>query len=173
MSREVVLYIATSLDGYIANIESNVDWAPPGAKGYGFTEFFSNVSTVLMGRKTYDQISSRNTMFPYQGKECYVFSRTKDGQDDNVTFVNTQIEEFVSRLKRKDGKNIWLVGGGSMIEAFIKQNLIDRYRIYIVPHLLGDGIPLFVPQDNEVPLKLVKSVDYPNGVIELQYVRKS
>ncbi|MFW9853908.1 MAG: dihydrofolate reductase family protein [Candidatus Thorarchaeota archaeon] len=173
MPREVVLYIATSLDGYVANIQSKVDWLPPGDEGYGFTGFFSNVSTVLMGRKTYDQILSRNARFPYQGKKCYVFSRTKDGQDDNVVFVNTPINEFVPQLKQEDGKNIWLVGGGALIEAFIKQNLIDRYRIYIVPHLLGKGIPLFVPQDIEVPLKLMKIVDYPTGVVELQYVRKT
>lgn len=106
MPRNVVLYVATSLDGYIARINGEVDWLPPGDGGYGFEEFYANVSTVLMGRKTYEEIFRITTKFPYEGKECYVFSRTKHGKDEYVAFVNEPVSNFVSQLRPIDGKNI-------------------------------------------------------------------
>lgn len=169
--RKLVLYIAASLDGYIATNEHNLDWlfSVDGEGDNGYSKFYDTVDTILMGRITYDWIiSHENGGIPYKGKECYVFSRAKKKANESITFVNDDIIQFTNNLKNRDGKNIWLVGGGLLIDTFIKEKIVDEIIVTIAPTLLGNGIPLFRNNDFQTHL-LLKAVNRYNQFAELHY----
>ena len=169
--RKIILYIAASLDGYIATEEHSLDWlfSAEGKNDNGFSKFYDTVDTFLIGRATYDWImNAEKGNFPYKGKECYVFSRMPKCNNEYVTFVNEDVITFTKNLKNNDGKNIWVVGGGELLHAFIKGQLVDELWITIAPVLLGKGIPLFKPTDNQTSLLLRKITQF-NQFVELQY----
>ncbi len=169
--RKVVLYIAASLDGYIATKEHNLDWllSVEGEGDNGYSKFYSTVDTILMGRVTYDWIMDHEKdIFPYKGKECYVFTRTKREANEYVTFVHDDIIQLTNDLKNKEGKNIWLVGGGDLLEIYIKEKLVDEIILTIAPSLLGSGIPLFRGNESQTQLSLIDVNRY-NQFVELHY----
>lgn len=169
--RKLVLYIASSLDGYIATNEHNLDWlfSIDGEGDNGYSKFYDTIDTILTGRITYDWIiEHENGRFPYQGKECYVFSKTKKEDNEHVTFIDKNIVQFLQDLKNKNGKNIWLVGGGELLSTFIKEKLVDEIIINIAPTLLGKGIPLFKNNDFQTSLTL-KNINRFNQFVELSY----
>ena len=177
---EVILYIASSLDGYIARPDGAVDWLdeiaqpPEGSQeDYGYGDFIAGVGTVLMGRVTYEQILSFGVAYPYPGTAGYVFSTTRAGQrDENVEFVDgSDIPQFIARLKATSDKHIWLIGGGILIREFLRHDLIDRLIITVMPVLLGEGIPLFPPPTPQIGLELVDTLSFPNGMVQLTYRR--
>lgn len=177
---EVILYVAASLDGYIARADGAVDWLddPPEPgdgqdKDYGYGEFIASVGTVLMGRVTYEQILSFGVEYPYPGTDGYVFSRTRaGGQDENVQFVDgSDMAGFVGQLKEADKGNIWLVGGGQLVREFLLLDLIDRFELFIMPIILGEGIPMFPPPSPEMKLGLAGCRSYDNGTVRLTYRR--
>ena len=167
--RKLVLYIATSLDGYIARSSGEFDWLFSD-QDYGYTEFFAGVDTVLMGRKTYDQALGFGE-YPYKGTRGVVFSRTPRAPDANVTFVSGDLASFVSELKRGSGKDIWLVGGGQIVAECVRHDLIDDFRLFVHPLILGEGIPLFAPGLPERPLQFVRSQSFDSGLVEVSYKR--
>lgn len=169
--RSVVLYIAASLDGYIATAEQSLAWlfAVEGEGDNGYAAFYETVDTVLMGRTTYDWVMDyEKGKFPYPGRECYVFSRTKSGGDTNVRYFGGAIAPFVKALREKQGKNIWLVGGGELTAAFLREKLIDRITVSVAPVLLGCGIPLFQSIGVQTALRLVDMRRY-GQFAELRY----
>jgi len=169
--RKIVLYIAVSLDGYIATEEHTLDWlfAVEGEGDNGFANFYDTVDTFLLGRLTYDWIMKEEKgNFPYKGKECYVFTRTEANDNEHVQFVNEDIPQFIEKLRKKQGKNIWVVGGGELLHTFIEAKLLDELRITITPVLLGKGIPLFRENNFQTHLLLKNVVRY-NQLVELQY----
>jgi len=169
--RKLVLYIASSLDGYIATNEHNLDWlfAVEGEGDNGYSKFYETIDTILIGRVTYDWIiEHENGSFPYKGKECYVFSKTKKEDNEHVNFIYEDIVQFLIDLKNKNGKNIWLVGGGELLNTFIKEKLVDEFIITVAPRLLGRGIPLFKNNDFQTSLTL-KGINRFNQFVELYY----
>ena len=175
---EVVLYIASSLDGYIARPDGAVDWLdeiaqPTEGEGYGYAEFIAGIGTVLMGRVTYEQILSFGVDYPYPGTAGYVFSRSKAGQrDEDVEFVDgADLPQFIARLKATSDKHIWLIGGGLLIQEFLRHDLIDRIILTIMPVILGEGIPLFPPPTPRIDLELVDTLSFSNGMVQLTYLR--
>lgn len=173
MSRKVVVFIATSLDGYIATEDDSLEWlfAVEGEGDNGYSEFYDSIDTIILGKRTYDWIMEHEKgNFPYENKNCYVFSRTTQGANDHVEFVQGNIVEFIDHLKNSEGKDIWIVGGGDLLTSFIKEDLIDEYIITIAPVIIGKGIPLFNKQDTEIDLEL-KSVRQFNQFVELHYVK--
>ncbi|WP_273325910.1 dihydrofolate reductase family protein [Vallitalea guaymasensis] len=169
--RKLFLYIATSLDGYIATEDDSLEWLfkTEGEGDNGYSEFYNTVDTILIGRRTYDWIIEKEKgNFPYKNKECYIFSRSKSGKNENVEFINQDVVEFTNKIKRLDGGNIWLVGGGNLLHSFIKERLVDEFIITIAPTLLGHGIPLFKKNDFELELKL-KNIRKLNQFVELHY----
>lgn len=158
----IILYIAASLDGFIARKNGEVNWLFTD-QDYGYPEFYKKIDAVVMGNKTYKQALSFGES--YKGKECYVFSRNKKGKKGNATFVSEDIKKFVKRLKG----NVWLVGGSQIIKEFLNHNLIDEYRIFVHPILLGNGIPLFQGDFHEIKLKFMGAKSYSSGLIELKY----
>lgn len=158
MSKEskLVFYGAISLDGYLARENHSLDWlfGTEGEEEAGYQEFYDSVDMILMGRSTYDQIAILSPeKFPYEGKPCYVFSRTMTGQNEHVTYINEDIAGFTQSLKEQEGKRIWVVGGGEVLQHLL--SLVDEFIIQIAPTIIGRGIPLFVPGDQENKLTLV------------------
>lgn len=177
MSRNIILYIAASLDGYIARNNGAVDWLSGSGNNMNadkeFDKFYSEIDTVVMGKITYEQVI--NELSPgtwvYVGKKCYVATTKQSQSNENVTFISENITEFVKGLKKQEGKDIWIVGGGKLIDQFVKQNLIDKYIVTIIPTILGDGIPLFIGENPEIKLKLIETKTT-NGMVELIYIRR-
>ena len=177
----VILYIAASLDGYIARPDGSVDWLPPppepgdspAADDYGYADFIAGIGVTLMGRATYEQILSFGGDYPYPGIPAYVLSRTRAGQRDaHAQFVDgADLPALVSRLKAQQDKNIWLLGGGQLAREFLRLDLIDRIELFILPLLLGSGIPLFPPPAPQRDLQLVKCQAHPGGLAQLTYRR--
>lgn len=123
---KLVFYGAISLDGYLARENHELDWlfGTEGEEETGYQEFYESVDIILMGRNTYDQISILSPdKFPYEGKPCYVFSRTLTGSIEHVTFINEDIVGFTQSLKEQEGKRIWIVGGEMCCSTFFRQKL--------------------------------------------------
>lgn len=172
--RKVILFIATSLDGYIATEDESLDWLErvDGEGDNGFSEFYNTVDTVLMGKKTYDWVMNQDLdVFPYKGKQTFVFTRSTVKDTGDVTFVKENIISFMQEMKNSDGKHIWLVGGGNLVQSFLKAELIDEIILTVAPTLLGKGIPLFKGQDGSVDLELKRMRNF-NQFVELHYAVK-
>lgn len=175
VERPLILYIAMSLDGYIARQDGEIDWLslverPP--EDYGYGDFIRTVDTVIMGRKTYDKVLGFGVDFPHRGRTCYVLSRQKTGQDENVEFYNGNVADLLTRIRQNPGQHIFCDGGAETVLELMKQNLIDRYILSIIPILLGDGISLFTFGRPEQPLHLTRSLTFPTGLVQLWYERK-
>lgn len=156
--RSVILYIAASLDGYIATEDDSLEWLfrveGEGDNGYG--AFYDTVDTVLMGRRTYDWVMEHEQgRFPYPGKECYVFSRGRAGSDGHVTYISEDAAALIARLQAQEGKKIWMVGGGQSLLDFLRAGLVDEIALNIAPVLLGRGIPLFPKGEYNMDLQLM------------------
>ena len=169
--RNIVLFIACSLDGYIATIDHNLEWlfSVEGEGDNGISKFYETIDTILLGRITYDWIMEHEkNEFPYKDKECYVFSKERRSHTEFVTFIHTDINEFIDKLKNKSGKNIWIVGGGELLKTFIAKKLVDEIIVTIAPVLIGKGIPLF--RENNIQTNLfLKNINRYNQFIELHY----
>lgn len=165
---KVVLFIATSLDGYIASTDGAVDWLFHDAD-YGYTEFMASVDAVVMGRKTWEQARTFEDV-PFAGKHVIVFSRSQSNADaSRIRFVQSDPETTIPEIKSSVEKDIWLVGGGDLIQQFIASHLIDEFRIFVHPIILGHGIPLFTQQPQRANLTFVGSQSFPSGLVELRY----
>ena len=170
--RKVVLYIATSLDGYIAGENDDLSFLSMVEKlgeDYGYNDFIKTVDTVIMGRKTYDKVLSFGIDFPHRDKKCYVLSRTRKGADENVEFFNGDISVLIHSIRKTDGKDVFIDGGAELVFELMKQDLIDRYIISIIPVMLGNGTPLFKPGRPQQNLKLIDSKIFPSGLAQLWY----
>lgn len=164
--RKIKLFIASSLDEYIAREDGSIDWLPQTGNS-GYNEFYKTVDTVIMGRKTYDQILTFGK-YPYEDKTSYVFTRNSNKRkDSNVEFV-FETEKFLKELISSSGKDIWLVGGAELVSAFLNQDFVDEIILSIIPVVLGKGIPLFKNIQREIKLQLIKTTEY-DKLVELHY----
>ena len=175
--RKISLFIAMSLDGYIADRKGGVDWL----KGQGnedesidsYSEFVKNIDTILMGWNTYHQIVAELSpeKWVYGDFTTYVITHKEHTSSEKVRFINVNPTDLVKELKEECGKDIWICGGASLVQQLINENLIDYYYITVIPTLLGSGIRLFENTVNEIKLKLLKTQSY-NGMTELIYARR-
>lgn len=174
--RKVVLYIATSVDNFIARKDGSVDWLDktpnPKKLDYGYNDFYKSIDTTLMGNATYKEVLSFDIPFPYPDKTNYVFTRTPITDNLDVRYISKDIPVFVKQLKEKQGTNIWLVGGSTINTLLLDQGLIDEIIITRIPIILGQGIPLFAGAANESELTLEKLEDFGNGVTQMVYKPK-
>jgi dihydrofolate reductase len=170
--RSVIVYIATSADGYIARPDGGVEWLdrphPPG--DYGMPAFYDSVDTVLVGRKTW-KVGVDLGATHFSGKKNYVFSHTPQ-KAKKVEFIAEDPGQFVKRLRAQPGKDIWLVGGAELIATLIDAGQVDRFLIHVVPVLIGEGIPLIAPGHREIQLELRGTETYADGVVKLDYAVK-
>jgi dihydrofolate reductase len=171
--RKIIVNIATSADGFIARNDGNLDWltnreAPKGF--YGLPEFSRSVDAKILGRKTYDISLKLGASFGAKDTH-YVFSRRSVPASfpSGVQFVTEPIRPFAERVRKQAGKNIWMMGGGEIIGAFLDEDAIDEFIISVVPTFIGEGVPLIAPRHREIPLKLLSSKKFPDGVIQIHY----
>ena len=172
MERKVVLYIAQSLDGFIATEDHDISWlsiVEQEGEDYGYEDFVDTVDTVFMGRRTYEKVLSFGIEFPHKDRNCYVLSTSRTGSDENVTFFSGDLKALVGDLKKKEGKNIFIDGGAEVVRVFRVLDLIDEIVISIIPMMLGKGIRLFKEIDATSQLKLISSQSFESGLVQLKY----
>ena len=176
--RKIIVYIATSADGYIARPDGDVEWLNrrPDNIDYGMRAFYRTIDTILYGRKTYDwaldyqkKHGLKGSMFD-QKVANYIFSRKPPKRPaPGVKFVNEPLKKFVRSLRKKPGKNIWMMGGGKLIASFLDAGEIDEFDIHVIPTLIGKGIPLIAPRHRDIPLRLRSARSFRDGVVRLRY----
>jgi len=169
--RKIILYIATSVDGYIARLSGDLSWLPvPAAEDHDYRDFYSSIHTLLIGHKTYEKALATFEEYPYFDKETFVFARSGVSHlAPTVNRVTGDAIKFVQTLKRKEGGDIWLVGGAQLIRSLFDAKLVDELRLFLIPALLGDGIPLFLKTEHAHRLSLNEIKSHPDGVAELRY----
>lgn len=173
MPRKLILYIATSLDGYIAKHDDDLSFLSlvhKDGEDYGYSDFLSSIDTVIIGRRTYDWIVTQ-TNYPHEDIMTYIISRTKKQDSKNKIFYNGNIKDLIYKLKSEAGSNIFCDGGSEIVNLLLKDDLIDEFIISVVPVLVGDGISLFRKGGAEFNLKLITTRTYDTGLVQLHYKR--
>lgn len=168
---KIILNLAISLDGFIAEENGGVDWLNDFMKpeeDYGMTNFFEQCGTAIMGAKTYEQTLSFHYWFGNMDGVIFTSRELPLFEGKAIKFVAGDPTEIVKLLKEKT-KDSWLVGGASLIAQFINQHLLDELIITIVPRLIGKGIPLCTDLHEIQKLKLDESKTFKNGVVQLKY----
>jgi len=173
--RKIIVHIATSADGFIARSDGSYDWLDrPSPKGnYGMDAFFRSIDTILWGRKTYDQAMEKfgNLSGPFgmEAKHFVLTHRIPEPRPEGVGFIEEPIQKFAKRLRARRGKDIWIMGGGGIIAAFLDAGEIDEFRISVIPVFIGEGIPLIAPARRTAELKLLGTKRFSDGVVQLRY----
>jgi dihydrofolate reductase len=169
---QFVVYIAVSLDGYIADEDGDVHWLEAFEKDdYGYEEFIQSIGSILVGRVTCDQIISFG-VWPYKDIPTLVWSGSKvEDLPDGARSWSEDMDKTTSWLKEQAGnKDIWILGGGRTIQTLLSAGMIDRMELFVIPVLLGGGIRLFGEEDNEPQLLKMEHVQpYANGVVQISY----
>ena len=176
-ARKIIVYIATSADGYIARPNGDIEWLnrlPP--VDYGIGKFYRTIDTILWGRKTCDwalayqkKSGSKESVFDTNVTN-YVFSRKPPKKPiSGVEFISEPVKAFARRLRSKPGKHIWMMGGGELIASFLDAGEIDEFDIHVIPVFIGKGIPLIAPRHRDIQLRLLASRKYSDGVVRLHY----
>lgn len=173
-----IVYIATSLDGYIADKNNQVEWLHdiPNTEGsdLGFNEFMARVDALVMGRNTYEMVVNFDCDWPYT-KPVFVLSTTlscvPSELEGKVFMVNGELKDVVSELHQKGHHHLY-IDGGVTIQNFLKQDMIDEIIITTIPVLLGGGIPLFGELSEPLKFKNVASIRYLDCVVQNSFVRE-
>ncbi len=174
MNRKLILYIAMSLDGYIAKPNDDIGFlsiVEQEGQDYGYTDFLKMVDTVIVGRKTYNKVIAMGFDFPHTDKDSYVITRTPRPAIGSVKFYTGDLTSLVQELKSKTGKNIYCDGGAEIVNELLKQDLIDEFIISIIPILVGNGTKLFKDGRPEQQLKLISVKSFEKGLTQLHYQR--
>ncbi len=174
MKRKIILNLAISLDGYIASEDGGFDWIVGDGDDtlntknkFDFGKFLEDIDIVVMGKNCYDQ----NMHDDFKNKKVYVATSQKIQDQDNLRFISDDICKVIQEEKEKDGKNIYLFGGGVLVDSFIKADIIDEYIIGVVPIILGKGRPLFLENNPTIKLHL-KEYAVDNGITILKYIKR-
>lgn len=175
--RILSLFIAASLDGYIAKPNDDLSFLKRVEKegeDYGYAAFTSTIDTIILGRKTYDWVLGKIGASHYDNgdRAVYVITRTARPAVGKTKFYTGDLSELVRELKGKSGKNIYCDGGAEIIDELLKNDLIDELIISVIPVLLGNGTRLFKDGRPEQELELVNTKTFDTGLIQLHYRRK-
>ena len=171
------IYIATSLDGFIATSDGSLDWLEeipyPDKSDFGFTEFLKNVDALVMGRKTFEKVLTFES-WPYD-KPVFVLSRSRrkvpKELEGKVEILQGDPKIVVEQLKKLGHQNLY-IDGGITIQNFLEEDLIDEMIITTVPVLLGDGIPLFNKLSQRLKFSYLKTEVISNILVKNHYIRK-
>lgn len=175
--RKLSLFIATSLDGYIAKSNNDLSFlklVEKEGEDYGYADFTATIDTLIIGRKTYDYVLKEIGSSHYDNgqRDVYVITRTARMNIGRTTFYTGNLAELVKQLKSESGKNIYCDGGAEVINELLNNDLIDEFIISIVPILLGNGTRLFKDGRPEQQLELLNTKTYDTGLTQLHYRRK-
>jgi len=172
-NRKLFLYIAMSLDGFIAKADDDISFLSQVEKegeDYGYSTFLESVDTIILGRKTYDKILSMGFELPYGSREVYVLTRSPKPGSGSLHFYSGDVSDLILNLKSQEGKHIYCDGGAETILQLLMDDLIDEMIISIIPILLGDGISLFKGGLQEKKLQLISADTFEKGLVQLHYI---
>ncbi len=182
MPRKLILYIAQSLDGYIAAPNDDLsfldvvraDTNNGKEEDYGYSDFIATVDTVLIGRKTYDWVLKQNGNYPNsEDKKTYVITRQEKPTEGNLIFSTEKLKSLVHWLKyaeeEQTGKDIFCDGGADLVNSLLREDLIDEMIISVIPVLLGNGIKLFQDDRPFRKLELIETKTYESGLLQVHY----
>ena len=167
---KTTLYIASSLDGYIAGPDGDLKWLDAfnsDESDYGFHDFIDSVDTLIMGKHTYKDIVNFGT-WPYGDKPSYILSHTTDLEimkGANATVLEGDVSSIMEQLTEQGAEHVWLVGGATVIQQFMKSDILDEIRLFMMPQTLGDGVKLFLSDEGSRKWNLKQHRGFPNGVI--------
>lgn len=175
--RKIVLFIAMSLDGFMADRNGKVGWLQGQSNDNenrdAYSEFVKDVDTILMGWNTYHQVTTElsPTEWVYADFTTYVLTHKDIPSTEQIRFTDKSPRDLLEQLKSEEGKHIWICGGANLVQQLMQDDLIDQYYISVIPTLLGSGIRLFENTEKEIKLRLLKTQTY-NGIIDLIYERR-
>ncbi len=176
MSIKASVFIATSLDGFIARANGDLDWLTGGENAsteqdYGYQEFMDSVDTLVIGRNTFERVLTFDT-WPYSGKRVVVLSSKPNAIPrylmDNVEWLSLSPQHLVERLASQGATHLY-VDGGKTIQGFLKAGLITELIVTRIPVLIGTGIPLFGPLNHDIKLTHVATRQFENGFVQSRY----
>lgn len=175
--RKISLFIAMSLDGYIAKPNDDLSFlkiVENEGEDYGYAEFTDTMDTLIIGRKTYDYVLKEIGSSHYDNgqRDVYVITRTERPQVGRTVFYTGNIAALVKRLKSENGKNIYCDGGAELINELLEHHLIDELIISVIPILVGNGTRLFKDGRPEQVLEFVSVKPFESGLTQLHYRRK-
>lgn len=172
-NRKVILFIAASLDGFIAKPDGDISFLSaveqPG-EDYGYSAFLDSVDTVILGRKTYNKILSMVSELAYGNRNVFVLTRKPQPATDKITFYTGSLVDLIANLKNATGRNIFCDGGAETVHRFLQSDLFDEIIISIIPVLLGNGIRLFNEGFPQKKLRLSHAKSFEKGLVQLHYL---
>ncbi len=174
--RKVCVYIACSIDGYIAKTGDNLDFlkiVEREGEDYGYAEFNESIDTILIGRKTYDWVAKEmgTTHYDNGDRDVIVFTRTERTSFGRTRFYSGDLSILIQELREKTGKNIYCDGGAEMIHALLNLDLVDEMTISYIPIMLGNGTKLFKDERPEQLWQFQKVSSFESGLVQMKYVR--
>lgn len=161
-----------SLDGYIADENQDIgflDLVKKEGEDYGYEKFSNSTDVVILGRKTWDTLSSFNIPDPYPGKKVFVISKRKSGFSGVAEYYNGDLSELIESIRQKEGKKIHIDGGSEIVRSLLEKKLIDKIILSVIPVILGNGTPLFQPSFVKQSLRLVNTINFSTGLVQLHY----
>ncbi|TPE42387.1 dihydrofolate reductase family protein [Pontibacter mangrovi] len=175
--RDISLFIATSLDGYIAKPNDDLSFlklVEKEGEDYGYAEFTDTIDTIIIGRKTYDYVLKEIGPSHYDNgqRDVYVITSKERPQVGRTNFYTGDLTQLVERLKSKKGKNIYCDGGAEVINELLQHDLVDEFIISVIPILLGNGTRLFKDGRPEQTLEFITAITFDTGLTQLHYKRK-
>lgn len=176
MGRKVKVFIATSLDGYIAKPGDDLSFlklVEKEGEDYGYAEFTATIDTIILGRRTYDWVLREIGPSHYDNGQwrVYVMTRTERPSVGKTRFYAGSLPELINQLKAEAGKDIYCDGGAEIVTELLKNDLIDEFIISVIPVLVGDGTRLFKDGRPEQRLELISTKQFDKGLVQLHYRR--
>ncbi len=173
---KTILYIATSLDGFVAGKNDDISWLfPYNDVDYGFDEFFSHIGAIIQGRRSYE-IEVQHGWETPRPVPTFVLSHEipekKTPKRSDVVFTHEDIAEVLKKAKKLTDKHIWIEGGANVAQQFLRRELIDEIVLSFVPVILGDGVRLFDNIEKQIDLSLIDIKRFDKGLVQLIYARK-
>lgn len=172
---KTILYIATSLDGFVAGKNDDISWLfSYNDVDYGFDEFFSHIGAIIQGRRSYEVEMQHGWETPHL-VPTFVLSHNmpeKAPKRSDVVFTNEDIAEVLIKAKKLTGKHIWIEGGANVAQQFLRRELTDELVLSLVPVILGDGVRLFDKIQKQIDLSLIGVKRFDKGLVQLIYARK-
>ena len=167
--RKIILQVAVSLDGFIEGPNGEIDWCFTD-QDYGMKDFFKQIDTLFMGRKTYELMLTMgdDATSGFPKLKQYVFSTTLNEVQEGI-IVGDDLESEVEKIRKEQGKDIWLFGGGNLTTSFMNLKLVDEVWLAVHPVILGGGKPLFDNLKERVALKHLDTKTYSTGLVFLKY----